>query len=95
MLSKPYGVHVCDIPVVYRRHGFLAVTHGLRLYTALPSPLQQWSLNLGRRVYDKDVTFRTENSTVAHSLHLNKVWVSVLITIHCKQTHLSLKRIEK
>lgn len=42
-------------------------------------------MSLEKKGYDVDRAFKAENSVVYHSLHLDYLWNSVLITIYYKR----------
>lgn len=48
------------------------------------STLPLWSLDLQRSRYDIDVLFIFEHYTVSYFLHIDQIWVYVLININCK-----------
>lgn len=60
----------------------------LALPVSLP-PFQRWSVRLWWWQCDMDVVFRAKWSTVSYCLHVNRLWVSVLIIICWKKKLLS------
>lgn len=64
----------------------------LRVFLPL---LPSWSLSPGggaRRGVDTDVSFIAKHFTVSSSLYIDQPWVSVFITIYCRQKAASLVR---
>lgn len=52
-------------------------------FVLFPLPLPQWSLSLGRQVFNAGLQFRDKHSIVSCSLHVGQLWFSVLVSICC------------
>lgn len=62
----------------------VAIPHLCSLHSFFPFSHNN-PLSLGRRKCSICVLFRAEHSEVSYSLSLGQLWISVLITIYCKQ----------
>lgn len=82
MLSQLLWICMCNFPAVFRKCSFLLFNNHLWLFQSLC--LLKWFLSFERRGYNMDVLFRADNPQISHSLHLGKLWLSVLIPIYCK-----------
>lgn len=87
MLWQPLGVHMCNYPVVSRKHQFLKFIYLLYMWyniQLLESLSLQNDLSFETNKYGISVTFRTDHSMVLYSLYLDQLSISVLIIIDFK-----------